>query len=225
VQEGPYMTFQKTATLLATASLLASLGASSIHADSYGNGGDQPKNDITINKEVKNPITNIYVENLGSADPTFSPGSSVVFRLTVKNTSNATVDKLTVSDTLPIYMSYETATGSAMTPSYVANDRVLTMSLDKVTAGESRTIEVTGKVAAKSAFAAGRSLFCVVNNAKVFETTNTNRGDDDTAQFCIQTEVAGAQNLPVAGANDLFTLIPFLSLGGMGTFMLMKKSA
>jgi hypothetical protein len=61
---------------------LSSVIAPLAHADSYGSyGGGETPTDLVINKEVKNPVSNVYVENLGSTDPTFSPGATVSFLL------------------------------------------------------------------------------------------------------------------------------------------------
>ena len=98
------------------------------------------------------------------------------------------------------------------------------MDLGTMIAGESRTIELAGKVAESNAFISNRTIFCVTNYAKVTATERTN-GDDDTADLCIQTSISGAKNLPVAGFNDFMTIIPFLSLGGIGSLMLLKKNA
>jgi uncharacterized repeat protein (TIGR01451 family) len=215
------MTFQKTAQLLAIASLVASLGASSVHADSYGNGGETPKNDITINKEVKNPVTNIYVENLGSADPTFSPNGEVTFRFTIKNSSGETFNPVELTDQLPEFLVYWS---SSVPATYDAGLRKVTMKLENMIAGETRTVEMVAKVADTGAFKSTRTIFCESNYAKVTAPSRP-AGDDDTADFCIQTKVAGVENLPVAGFNDLFTLIPFLSLGGIGATMLLQKKA
>lgn len=185
---------------------------------SYGQSCPPPAN-LTVNKFVKNPITNGFVENLGSTDPTFSPGATVTFKLTVANTSGETFTPVTVIDNFPNYLTY---VGSSVAGTYDANSRQLVMTLQNLIAGETRDIEVTAKVADRSAFASDRDFFCVSNYTKVTAPARPD-GDDDSAEFCITTRVGGATNLPVAGFNDLATLIPFLSLGGIGLVLLKKK--
>ena len=184
---------------------------------SYGTICDQPK-DLTIDKEVKNPITNLFVENLGSTDPTFSPGATITFKLIIKNTSGETYSSVKVVDQLPDYLTY---TGSTIDGDYDAGKRRLVIMLGKLAAGETKEIEITAKVADKSAFT-DNDFFCASNYATV---TSTERpyGDNNTAEFCMTTRVAGAATLPVAGFNDLATMIPFLSLGGIGLALLKKK--
>jgi len=197
--------------------LLSHVTASKAHADSYGTyGGGETPTDLVINKEVKNPISNVYVENLGSTDPTFSPGSTVSFKLIIKNGSGETMNPVTVIDQLPSYLTFI----SANVPSSVnKGGNSVTFTLNDMIAGETRTIEVTVQVAGKSAFPSGRSLFCVTNYTKVTAPARPN-GDEDTAELCITT---GPGNLPVAGANDLIAILPFLSMGGIGLALLKKK--
>ena len=210
---------KQTFSLLASIVLLSSaLFAGNISADSYGNGNEVPQN-LTVNKEVKNPITNGFVENLGSTDPTFSPGSIVTFRLVVKNSSGETFNPVEVVDQFPDYLTY---VSSSVAGTYDTGKRRLVMKLENLIAGETRTIEVTAKVAERSAFASDRDFFCVSNYTKVTAPARPN-GDDDTAELCITTRVGGATNLPVAGFNDFATILPFLSLGGIG-LILLKKS-
>ena len=208
--------------LLASIVLLSSaFFAGKISACSYGTYGESctlPVN-LTINKEVKNPITNLFVENLGSTDPTFSPGATVTFKLTVKNTSGETFNPVEVVDQFPDFLTY---VGSSVQGTYDAGQRRLVMKLENLIAGETRDIEVTAKVADRSAFASDRDFFCVSNYTKVTAPARPD-GDDDTAELCITTRVGGAIYLPVAGFNDFATIIPFLSLGGIGLVLLKKR--
>jgi len=212
-----HIAFCLTAFVFALTSFFASTVSADCTTGAYGTICDQPT-DLTIDKEVKNPITNLFVENLGSTDPTFSPGAIVTFKLIIKNTSGETFSSVKVVDQLPDYLTY---TGSTVTGDYDAGKRRLVMMLGRIAAGETKEIEVTAKVADKSAFA-DDDFFCASNYATV---TSTERpyGDNNTAEFCMTTRVAGAATLPVAGFNDLATMIPFLSLGGIGLALLKKK--
>lgn len=190
-----------------------------VYADSYGSYEQPQQTDLTVNKEVKNPVSSVFVEHLGSTDPAFSPDSFITFKLIVKNTSGETMNPASVVDTLPIYLTFVGASVPA-----IADEakKVVTIKLENVIAGETREVELTAKVAPASAFPKGRSFFCVSNYAKITSPSRPN-GDDDTSDFCIQTNVGGAQYLPVAGFNDIFTVIPFLSLAGIGLVLLKKK--
>jgi uncharacterized repeat protein (TIGR01451 family) len=209
---------KQLAVLLSMLGLLYTFGTQKVSADcDYGQSCPPPAN-LTVNKYVKNPITNVFVENLGSTDPTFSPGSTVTFKLSIKNGSGETFSPVEVIDQFPDYMTY---VSSSVQGSYDAGKRRLVIKLENLIAGESRNIEVTAKVADRSAFASDRDFFCVSNFTSVTAPARPD-GDNDTAEFCITTRVGGATNLPVAGFNDFITLIPFVSLGGIGLVLLKK---
>lgn len=171
--------------------------------------------DLTINKEVKNPVTGLFVENLGTTDATFGPGAEVLYRLTIKNGSGETFSTVTVKDAFPSYITFVAGPGT-----YDKAINTLTFTLTNMIAGETRSQEILAKVTDQSAFPAGKSYFCVVNLA---EATALNRKGDDTAQACIQTDVLGAQTLPIAGFDDLFLILPFVGTALGGLALLKKK--
>lgn len=170
--------------------------------------------DLVISKEVKNPITSAFVGNLSTTDATFSPGSEVHFRLTIKNTSGQTFNPVTVKDIFPDFLTFEAGPGT-----YDASNRTLTFELDNVIAGETRTVELLAKVRDSSAFPTGRSFFCVVNTGRAQALDRTSEA---TSQLCIQTQVLGVTTLPAAGFEDVLVLIPFLTLGGIGVLLARK---
>ena len=182
--------------------------------------------DLTINKQVAQPVTDskggvtastTFVENLG-VNQAFTPGADVLFRLTVKNASADTLNPVTVKDVLPAYLAFVSGQGS-----YDAGSRTLTITLDNMGAGESRTVEILTKVVDATQFpanpdsiGANQNVFCTTNYA---EARALDRFDDDTAQLCFQP----AQNLPVAGYNDLLLLLPFAGVGLSGLVLLKTK--
>ncbi len=180
----------------------------------YGGTTTCAPTDLTINKQVKNSVTNFFVENLSTTDPAFSPAGEVLFKLTIKNASGKTFNPVTVKDTFPSYLTFVAGPGTYNKPS-----NTLTIKLENMIAGETRTIELLAKVADKSVFPAGKSFFCVTN---LGEVSALNRKDSDTAQLCIQTQIMGATTLPVAGFNDLLVVLPFLGVGLGGVGLLRK---
>lgn len=205
---------------LALTAFTAFFAALPVNADTcttqYGGSVTCNPTDLTINKQVANPITGIFVENLTSTDATFSPSADVHYRLIIKNASGETFNPVTVKDVFPSYLDFAAGPGI-----YDKASKTLTFTLDNVIAGETRTVEILAKVADKSAFPSGNSFFCVVNTARV---SALNRNDQDTAQACIQTQILGATTLPVAGFNDLLMLLPFAGVG-LGGIALLKKKA
>lgn len=168
-------------------------------------------NDLTINKEFKNPVSNVFVENLSATDATYSPGSEVLFKLTIKNGSGETFNPVTVRDVLPEHFDFVSGPGT-----YNKDNRTLTFTLENMIAGETRVVEVLTKVQTTGL---PNDLFCVTNQSFV---SALNRNDEDTAQVCVTTKVLGATTLPVAGFDDLMVIVPFLGLGSIGLLLARK---
>lgn len=182
-------------------------------------------NDLIINKEVQkvgssdsngNPV---YVENLSVNDAHILPGNYMTFRLSIKNSSNQAFDSVEVKDIFPPYMSY--VSGGPSGTVYDAETRTMTVKLEKLAAGETRTITLAAKVDDEKSFPGGKSSFCVVNTARV---SSGNRNDEDTAQVCIKTpDVKGVTTLPKAGFNDIAMILPAALLGLAGIALATKK--
>src|SRR3989344_1582009 len=196
--------------------LLPSLVKADTCTTQYGTTVCQPHN-LLVNKQVKNPTTGVFVENLGTTDAVFSPGSDISYRLIIKNESGETFNPVSVKDTLPEFTTFIAGPGT-----YNKDTRELTFTLENLIAGETRTVEILARVMDKSAFRAGKSFFCVTNYVHISAPARPD-GDDDSAQACIQTEILGAKTLPVAGFNDLALLLPFAGIGLSGIALLMKR--
>src|SRR3989338_9803543 len=97
---------------------------------------------VLINKTVQNPQTGAFLDNLNINDPKFTPSSNVTFHITVTNTGGSTINKTTVKDTLPGFVSFVSGPGS-----FDSNTKVLTFDIGNLKAGESRTFTVAAKVA------------------------------------------------------------------------------
>ena len=183
-----------------------------VHADTcttqYGGTTTCTPSDLTINKQVYNPVTKTYVENLTTTDPTFTPGNEVSYRLIVKNGSGETF-QANIKDMLPPYMEFVSGPGT-----YNKDARTLEFKMENLIAGETRTVDLIAKVVNADAFPSGKSLFCVVN---VAEVRSLNRMDSDSAQACLQNGPVTVNKLPVAGFEDISMLLPFagVMLGGM----------
>lgn len=175
--------------------------------------------DITVNKTVKNPVSNVFVENLTDKDATYSPDSEVTFQLEIKNAGNQNFDTVTVKDVLPEHLT-NASVDAQYNGSYDSGSKTLTFTLKDLKSGESKTVEVKAKVTAASTFAKDKDMFCETNKAEV---TANDRKDDDTAQYCIRTNVLGVTTLPEAGVADYLPLVPIMAIGLFGIGLLTKK--
>ena len=186
----------------------------------YNGSQNCKSSDLIINKQVKNPITNIFVENLTTNDPTFAPGSEIDYRLIITNNSGETFNPH-VKDTLPPYVTGFIG-GAPGTFSFDTSTHILTFDMQNLIAGETRAYDLRFRIADVSQFPTGKSLFCVTNMAEAFAL---NRSDKDTAQACLQNgQVSGVTTLPVAGFNDFALLLPFAGVALGGIALLKKKS-
>lgn len=206
--------FVTSLALALMAAIVPTVKADSTCTTQYGGTTTCVPTDLTINKQVKNPVANVYVENLTTTDHTFKAGSEVVYRLIIKNNSGETFNPVKVKDMLPSYLEFVSGPGS-----YDSASRTVSFELANLVAGESRTVEILAKVVGAEHFPAGKSLFCVTN---VAEVRVLNRMDSDSAQVCLQNgEVI--RNLPVAGVNNLLVMLPFAGVGLGGLALLKQK--
>ncbi len=180
----------------------------------YGGTQTCPQSLLAITKEVQNPITGNFVKGLATTDATVSPSGDVLFRLTIKNISGETLNPVTVTDTFPNVMSFESGPGT-----FNSANNTLTFTLNNLIAGETRTVQVQAKVAASSAFSSTANFTCVTNNANA---SANGQSAQDSAQVCIQNKVLGATTLPVAGFDDLYIILPFIGIGLAGLALLRR---
>lgn len=181
--------------------------------------------ELTVDKEVRNPITGVYVDNLVSGDATYSIGSEVQFKLVIHNSDDHEFSEVGVTDTLPEQMKdakvADDLKNEVFDQFYNPNTRQLTFKIHSLKAGEGREIRVIATVADRSKFEAGKGLHCdVENKAKV---SAEDQVDEDSAKFCVQTEVEGVTSLPQAGPEDFLSMIPFIGTGLTGIVLLLKK--
>lgn len=158
-------------------------GYGSVNCESsYGGGKNCKEGNLSINKTVANPKTGDMVDNLSVNDPKYGPDSVVTFQLTVKNNSTVDVDKATVKDTFPQFVSFNSGAGN-----FDKNSKTLSFEIQNLKAGESRSFTVTGKTASVSQLPVSQKVTCVTNQSSV--TAKDMSGDEDNAGFCIEKEV------------------------------------
>src|SRR4030042_6518487 len=158
---------------------------------------------VTINKTVKNPKTNAFVDNLGVNDPKYSPSSTVTFNLTVTNTGGSNISKTTVKDIFPQFTDFVSGSGS-----FDANTKTLSFDIKDLKAGESRTFTVQGKTATTDQLPSSQGITCVVNQATA--TSDNGQQSSDNSQFCIEKPVLGVTKggLKVAPAPSMAVTPP-----------------
>ncbi len=145
---------------------------------------------LTVDKQVRNPVTGIYVDNLGLNDAHYFAENAVFFRITVQNTGNTVLSRITATDYLPAYLSY--VSGGV----YTANTRQIVFYFDNVSPGERRSTILQARVNRLPDLPVGKSLLCPVN--KVVASAVEAGTVEDTAQLCIQKTLM-AKGVPQTG--------------------------
>lgn len=180
---------------------------------------------VLINKTVQNPLTNQFVDNLGTNDPKFIGNQTVTFQLTITNTGSTTILQTQVKDIFPSHVNFVSGSGS-----FDNNTKTLSFLVDNLAPNETRTFTLQGKVIDPKNLPDGTT--CVVNQASA--TTNTGQMSQDNSQLCIQkqpvTTKGGLPVLPPTKAvvtpptgPEMLGLIGLLPAGLSGWF-LRKKS-
>lgn len=211
----------KLFTIILTLAALLAVAATPALADDcqpiYGGGENcQQRGNVVINKTVQHPQNGAFVDNLGVNDPKFGPDSTVTFQLTVTNNGGTDVDKATVKDIFPQFISFNAGPGS-----FDAGSKTLTFDVFNLKAGESRTFTLTGKVSSINNLPDNTS--CVVNQGFVSANDITNQ---DNAQLCVAkvpsvTTKGGPQVFPIPNVTTIPTTgpeaIPMALMGISGT--------
>lgn len=180
----------------------------------YGGSVECPSTNIVINKKVRYPTnTNLFVENLTSNDPAYSPKDEVEYDVAVTNTSNVNFATVTVIDIFPQYVTFLSGPGR-----YEAAANKLTYEISDLKAGT--TVHNRMLVKVKDASAIGADIRCDIVNT-VTATGPGGQSDQDTSALCVQTKVLGATTLPVAGFEDNMIMTTFATIGGMGVLLYM----
>lgn len=146
-----------------------------------------PTTTIVVNKTVQNPSTKNFVDNLGANDPKYKGGQTVPFKITVTNSGNTTLNNVTITDTLPQY------TTGTETKGGQTSGNTVTINVDKLDAGQSKTYDVNVKVVDEKSLPSDLGIVCVINKAK---TESNSAASYDEAQFCIEKPVIGIKNPP-----------------------------
>ncbi len=181
----------------------------------YGGGVQCPRvGQVLLDKTVRNPSTGIFVDNLGLSDPKYRPQWTATFRVTVKNSGDQTLNKVTVVDKLPQFVDFMSGPGS-----YDSKNRTLTWEVNNLAGGASQVFEIKARVVHVAVLPSDKSVVCPVN---VVDAKSNGQTDRDESQFCIQKELVVPQ-VPTAGPEHwLLSLAGLSTIGVIGIFLKRK---
>ncbi len=190
-----------------------------------GYGSNNCFTNIVVIKNVQNPTTLEYVENLGANKDRFNPGQEIKFQIKVTNTGNTNLENIEVKDTLPPYIEFVTGFGK-----FDANTKVLTLIISKLEVNETKKLDLTARIVNANKLPGDQGVVCTVNYVSAQSSGNMS---EDNSQFCIQKKVLGVTAPPVLPAPKIVAtpatgaeMLPLLGLipGALGGLMLRKKS-
>jgi uncharacterized repeat protein (TIGR01451 family) len=78
----------------------------------YGGGSSCNQTGLIIDKKVKHPQNNSFVDNLTVNDPKYNPDQPITFRISITNSGTTELKPLTVTDTLPAFLTGVSGPGS-----------------------------------------------------------------------------------------------------------------
>ena len=146
---------------------------------------------IIVDKMVAKPGTENYVDNLSVSDPRFAPGQTVLFKVTIKNTSTTTFGGMTAKDFVPDYLTPIEGPGN-----FDSTTRTISWDAGAFAVDEQKTYYFKMQINSQTNLPADKGLFCLVNKAQAWSNTTT---DDDSSQFCIEKQVVPGKTVPSAG--------------------------
>jgi uncharacterized repeat protein (TIGR01451 family) len=148
----------------------------------YGGGQTcTASSDVSVDKKILNPSTNIMVDNLGINDPKYRPGFITNFQITITNTTSHTLSNVVVRDIFPQYVKFGAGPGN-----FDSNTGVLSFNLGSLQANESRTYAVIGRIVDSANLPQG--TICLVNQATA--TADNSQMSQDNSQFCVENVVS-----------------------------------
>jgi len=171
---------------------------------------------MIVDKMVQKPGTSDYVDNLSVSDSRYKPGQTVIFKITIKNTSNVTIGELTAKDYVPSYLTPIEGPGS-----FDSSTRTVTWNGGYFGVDEQKTWYLKMNIDSQANLPADQGLFCLVNKAQAWSNDKT---DDDSSQFCIEKQVTGTTKVPSAGP-EMGLIIFSGELFALGTGIYLKKKA
>lgn len=174
---------------------------------------------VTLDKKVLDPRSDdsnetkggqaqelTYVDNITSSDTDrrYSPTEKIIFKLSVKNTSDQTVENVVIEDKIPV----DAVSNISGDGSFDANTQTVSINVGTLGAQEEKTYYITGTVVGADRLPSDQDVVCAVNQSHV--KVQNQVVDEDNATFCIEkgrgTVTKGG--LPVHEAPEVTTTPP-----------------
>ncbi|MFC1647048.1 hypothetical protein ACFL1A_02060 [Patescibacteria group bacterium] len=208
-------------TILALFAMSGQVFADGNCTTNYGGKTICTPTDLNINKQVQDPVTGLYVENITT--PKFSQDDRVNFKLIVTNNSGETFTGVEIKDNAPeniLIDEVSTSLKDGVKTEIASDKKSALIKLDKMTVGQSIDVYVMTHLVGSYPT---EDNFCRDNWSEVRATARP-EGDTNFARFCVTNKVLGETTLPTAGVTDILYVLPFLGTGLGGAALLKKRN-
>lgn len=156
---------------------------------------------LSVNKQVFDPDSKQFVDNLGLTSHHFLSGEEITFKLTVKNVGDSTINNISVTDTLPDFLSLTSGQ--------------LSYNINHLDPGQSDERQMKAKVVPKDQLPKDKTVLCLVNS---LQAVSGDQSDKDSSQFCL--ERVGLPSFPPTGPKDWqWVLLGSLLTGIVGSYL------
>lgn len=168
----------------------------------YNGGPTCTNTGLSVQKEVLNPQTNLFVHDLGLSDAHYHGNDMATFQITLTNNSNQDMTNITVQDNLPQDVTFHDGTGT-----YNAGNKTFTFQVKNLVAKHSQVFTINTTVNNQNSFTNSNPVFCETNN--VVAVPSNGQIAQDSAQFCIEKLTGTPSTGPEAfGLLGLISLLP-----------------
>ncbi len=183
---------------LVSTDVLAADNASGEYGGDYGGGEKEEVLELEIDKEVWNPETGDWEDNIDREEHVFSPNGLVTYRLRYRNAGNVDLENVEIIDQLPSYIDFITGPGR-----YNSDTREFSYTVGHLEQ-DSRWRSITLDVRVSVDLAQD---LCLKNLSWIYQ--DGKEMDNDEAWICVAVEekVLGVEKLPVSGASATANLI------------------
>lgn len=184
----------------------------------YGGGETcQQTSNITVDKKIKHPIENRFLDQLTGDDPYFIPDQQITFTIEVKNTGRSTIKNITLEDLFPPQLiRYDDKVGT-----FDNKTKILSYKIDVLKGNTAKKITVKVRVLKADQSLNNNDPVCLLNQVRAYANKNKNNPSQDNVRFCVEKQGSAPKpqqtNSPAGGATPTPTKsqLPDQTKGGL----------
>lgn len=164
----------------------------------YNGGPTCTNNTFSVQKEVLNPETNVFVHDLGMTDPKYHSNDLVPFQITVTNSGKTALTQVVVKDIFPKEIQFSDGPGV-----YDKATRTLTFMINNLAPHHAQLFTINSYAETQDKFPG--STFCVTNQVSALPSSGL--PSEDSSQVCMTKITATPSTGPISWQLPLLTLL------------------